>query len=347
MLTPPRRLLASLAVAATLSLVSTPAASAIGSLSALGSVGAAATAGSVGSAGSAGSLAGAGSLGNAGSGGDSGSPGTLGSLGALGSTGSSDQAPRTYDSYVALGDSYAALGDRTRPAGGPAGCARSLANYPNQLDAGDARIGDLTDVTCGGAQIPDLTEPQFPGAPGQLEALDADTDLVTLSIGGNDVGFGLIVGCITKQGPFAGTPDCEAEIGDAVDADIAETFGVGGQIDQVYDAIETASPDATIIATQYMPLMPETGSCAFTDQLNPDDVQWSREVAEAINDAVDAAAARNGHISVLPTDDVDRSACASVDQRWTDFTGIETNTAPMHPTALGQQAMAGAIGAVL
>ena len=70
--------------------------------------------------------------------------------------------------------------------------------------------------------------------------------------------------------------------------------------------------------------------------------------SKEINDAVDAAAERNGHVSVLPTSDIDRSGCADADERWTDFAGGEpTNAAPFHPTALGQEAMAAAIAAAL
>lgn len=263
-----------------------------------------------------------------------------------GLTGSLASVP--YDEYVALGDSYAALGDNTAPAGGPEGCARSLGNYPHQLDQTDMRVGELTDVTCGGAVVADLTEPQLSDAPPQFDALDDTTDLVTLSIGGNDVGFGKIVLCITKKAPFATVPDCEAAIGDDVSADIAALYGQDGPVDDAYDAIAGASPDATVIATQYMPLMPADGiSCAFTDQLNPADVAWARGITEDINDAVDAAATRNGHVSVMPTDTVDRSACAAPDQRWTSFLGTGDNTAPMHPTALGQKAMASAVSAAL
>jgi hypothetical protein len=72
-------------------------------------------------------------------------------------------------------------------------------------------------------------------------------------------------------------------------------------------------------------------------------------VTARINDAVNAAAVRNGHVSVLPVDTtVDRSACGEADERWTDFTGgAPTNAYPMHPTSLGQQAMAQAIAAAI
>lgn len=264
-----------------------------------------------------------------------------GSFAPLGSLGSS-VGTRVYPDYVALGDSYAALGDQQQPDPGVEGCDNSATNYPNQLDA-NPRVGTLIDASCGGAVVDDVLG-------SQVDSLSADTDLVTLSIGGNDVGFAAMVGCITRQGPFANLPPtvtCESQIGARVDAGIAAAYGPGGTIDGVYDAIESRAPFATVVATQYMPLFPATGGCAFTDRLVPADVQWAREVTAKINAAVDAAAERNGHDSVLPTDTVDRSACAPADQRWTDFTGAETNAAPMHPTTLGQAAMAAAIAAAI
>ncbi len=46
----------------------------------------------------------------------------------------------------------------------------------------------LTDVTCGGADTSDPAPSQYPGVAPPLEALSADTDLVTLTFGGNDGG---------------------------------------------------------------------------------------------------------------------------------------------------------------
>lgn len=308
------RLLTTLALAATASLAAAPLASAQSTFEADGTI-------AVSSLGSTADVPGS----------------AAGSLGSL--------AQPAYADYVALGDSYAALGDNTKPAGGPATCARSLGNYPNQLDDADARVGDLTDVTCGGATVPDFTEPRNANVPPQFDSLSADTDLVTLSIGGNDIGFGTMVACLVRQGEFENTPSCrealDEQVNDAIEA-------LEPELDGVYEAIEGASPDARIVTTQYMPLMPPEGeSCTFTEALPEDDVDWAREKTEQLNTAVDDAATRNDHVSVMPIDDVDRSACAPADQRWTDFTGQSTNTAPMHPTALGQGAMAGAIAAAL
>lgn len=272
-------------------------------------------------------------------------PGSVsGSLGSL--------ATPAYADYVALGDSYAAFGDQTEPVvtDGPAArCGRSLTNYPNVLDANPA-IGELTDVSCGGAVTDDLFEEQHTGVPPQIDALGPYTDLVTLSIGGNDVGFGAIVECISGGAP--GAPlDCRGQLDDQVSTAIANVFGKVGAVDKVYAAIKQRSPGATVIATQYLPLLPASNEdgCQFTQFIGVDNLNWAREVTARINDAVNAAAVRNGHVSVLPVDTtVDRSACGEADERWTDFTGgASTNAYPMHPTSLGQQAMAQTIAAAI
>src|SRR5699024_4335137 len=124
-------------------------------------------------------------------------------------------------------------------------------------------------------------------------------------------------------------PSCRAALDDEITDAIAS---LEPELDGVYEAIGDASPDARVVTTQYMPLMPDEGeSCAFTEALPEDDVDWAREKTEQLNAAVDAAY---------------RSAVAPAVERGPPFLG-EPDTAPMHPTALGQEAMAGAIGAAL
>ena len=90
--------------------------------------------------------------------------------------------------YVALGSSMAA-GPGIRPSadGAPFRAGRSARNYPHLVAE---RLGlDLVDVTYSGATTASvLTDPQN-GAPPQADALDASEDLVTVTIGGNDVGY--------------------------------------------------------------------------------------------------------------------------------------------------------------
>lgn len=253
-----------------------------------------------------------------------------------------DAAPR-YARYVALGDSFAALGPTAAPTSGPEACHRSSRNYASLL-AERPDVGELVDVTCGGAETPDMTAPQIAETPPQFDALTGDTDLVTLSIGGNDIGFGAMVECVVQTPRAAAGAPCrdrlELPVTDALD-------GLGDRLDAVYAGIRERSPDARVVTTAYLPLVPADGGCDFVSRMSPGDVTWTRAVTERINRIVTDAAGRAGAEAVLPADARERSACAAPDERYTDFTGVETGSHPMHPTAAGHRAMADAVGAVL
>lgn len=178
-------------------------------------------------------------------------------------------------SYVSLGDSYAAAWGLPLAATQPAaGCDQSDENYPH-LVADEFGL-DLDDRSCGGAVIANVVDtPQSVGgatAPVQSDALDADTDLVTLTIGGNDLGFwqlGQMCIAATAGGPVAGSLDGN------VHASCAEQFVVNTpagpvntletQIDQtVAPALSAAladigarAPHAKVIVVGYPALAPD------------------------------------------------------------------------------------------
>lgn len=244
---------------------------------------------------------------------------------------------------MALGDSFAAFGPTDAPTSGPQACQRSTRNYPAIL-AEDPSVGELVDVTCGGAQTPDLASPQHADTPPQFDALTPDTDLVTLSLGGNDIGFGSIAGCVIRA-PAADTgAQCRDQLEGTVTAELDQ---LGGRLDEAYDGIRERSPDARIVTTGYLPLIPDHGGCEFISGMSPGDVTWTRHIMDRIAMIVDDAADRAGAEVVLPDDADDRHACAPAEERYTDFIGVETGSHPMHPTAAGQQAMARAVADVL
>src|SRR3954463_13481026 len=109
--------------------------------------------------------------------------------------------------YVALGSSFAS-GPGIEPILDP-GCGRSSANYAHLVAE---RLGyELVDVTSGGATVDDvLSRPQAlllgGRVPPQIEALRPDADLVTLTVGGNDVDYLLtLLRCSYRVDP-AGAP---------------------------------------------------------------------------------------------------------------------------------------------
>ena len=89
--------------------------------------------------------------------------------------------------YVALGDSYSAASGVLPPdLAAPLQCLRSIRNYPHVI-AGETGA-QLTDVTCGAADTSHFFTSQYPGVAPQLDAVKSDTQLVTMTIGGNDSG---------------------------------------------------------------------------------------------------------------------------------------------------------------
>ena len=98
-------------------------------------------------------------------------------------------------SYVALGDSYTAGPiipvQQTDPLGLPA--VGPQLSPPRRAALG---VSNFRDPSCSGAETEDMTMPQgvSPGPnPPQFDSLAADTQLVTVGIGGNDIGFSEIV----------------------------------------------------------------------------------------------------------------------------------------------------------
>lgn len=166
-----------------------------------------------------------------------------GLLGLTGLIGSSATAAPPSPTYDALGDSYAS-GYGVPPY---EACGRSQASYAAQLD-GRMRI-ELDDyVACAGATTASLV------AGGQLEALDADTDLVTIQIGGNDIGWSTAVtACL-------GGSDAQcAGVTDLIRSRI--TGSLPALLDGVYAQVAERAPGAEVLVVGYPRLFsPEYGA---------------------------------------------------------------------------------------
>lgn len=90
--------------------------------------------------------------------------------------------------YVALGSSMAAGPGIWPPViGGPIMAQRSARNYPH-LVAKELGL-TLVDSTYSGATTAHVLRDRQYGTPPQIDALDGSETLVTVTIGGNDVGY--------------------------------------------------------------------------------------------------------------------------------------------------------------
>ena len=261
---------------------------------------------------------------------------------------------------VALGDSFASGPLVPVQVERPWGCLRSSNNYAHQV----ARELDLalTDVTCSGADSDDMwdthgvsPEEEFaeygdqfgytghPGNPPQLDALRADTDVVTLQIGGNDIGFGgLATTC--GEGAIRG-PGCRA----AVEAErpferIAET---AGKIRAVLEEIRRRSPEAQIYVLGYSGIFKigETASCPAMG-VGEDDAQYLRGIQEALNAMIESVAEEPERTYSDVTTYVDvygpsagHTACDLPAIRWVEPIVPVNAAAPVHPNLGGMTAV--------
>ncbi|MGH4012375.1 MAG: SGNH/GDSL hydrolase family protein [Pseudonocardiaceae bacterium] len=150
--------------------------------------------------------------------------------------------------YVALGDSYASgVGTRSYyPDSG--GCLRSPFAYP-VLWAKAHPTSSFSFNACSGATTDGLLA-------GQLGRLSADTDVVTVSIGGNDAGFGRVMTTCQVDGPAA----CDRAITAAQDYIAMQ---LPDRLDAAYGAIQHRASAAEVIVLGY-PQLFETGRCANT-----------------------------------------------------------------------------------
>ncbi|GAA4883529.1 SGNH/GDSL hydrolase family protein [Kitasatospora terrestris] len=259
------------------------------------------------------------------------------------------QAASTVD-YVALGDSYSA-GSGVLPLDPSAAllCARSSANYPHVLAA---RAGlNLADVTCGGAQTKDFAGSQYPGVGPQLDALGAGTDLVTMTIGGNDSNtfISAILACGSAGAVTLGFGHpCQSLYGSGfVDTVDNTTYPA---LRAALAAVRAKAPNARVAIVGYPWIVPSEAvpGCFAKMPIASGDIPYLRDLQTHLNAAVKRAAADTGATYVdLSAASDGHDACQPVGTRWVEPVLFGTNFVPVHPNALGEAAMAGRVAAAL
>lgn len=226
--------------------------------------------------------------------------------------------PPTGAEYVGMGDSYASgLGG-----GGPylpgteGGCSRATSGYIEHI-AIDYGLS-LRFAACAGATIKDLWE----GKSAQLNELGPRTRYVTLSIGGNDVGFSSVIkscvggiisqggkGCAAKDTPAANTALEWLRYGR--EPGTYKLPGGHGSIKthlrtpglaELYEAIHVQAPEAQIVAVGYPHLLEgarqpvvdcQVGKILGFDKLtiNSADVEWINSETDSVDNLIRDSAA--------------------------------------------------------
>ncbi|GGJ58690.1 lipase [Streptomyces brasiliensis] len=250
--------------------------------------------------------------------------------------------------YVALGDSYASA--PLVPTQVDATCLRSSQNYPSLV--AQSRSATLTDVSCSGATTADMTGPQSDGVPAQLDALDRGTDLVTVTIGGNDIGFSTVLGTCAQltAGNPAGSPCQSHYAGTGADQITDAVARTAPKVAQVLRGIHHRAPHARVVVVGYPDLFPEDGAGCTSSKvpLAAGDFAWLRDKEKELN-AMLARQARHGGAEYVNTyaPTVGHDLCKPTGERWIETFAPETPAAPVHPNATGESAMATAVQGVL
>jgi len=257
------------------------------------------------------------------------------------------------DTYVALGDSFVA-GPLipVQDTGPTAGCLRSSNNYPSMV-APQTGLPIFKDVSCSGAETDDMTQAQgvSPGPnPPQFDALGLTTGLVTLGIGGNDIGFSDIA--TTCGEAFVTGGSCQNSFDPPLSQRIAET---GPKVDAVLDGIRQRAPQARIVVTNYLPIFPEgpllpgaPEGCPPSMPISPSDVPFLRGIQKELNQMLADQAAANGATYVdAYTAGIGHDACQLPGIRWVEPAIFIPLAAPVHPNIQGMQGVANEVVAAL
>ncbi|MFC9756560.1 SGNH/GDSL hydrolase family protein [Streptomyces sp. NPDC056921] len=254
-------------------------------------------------------------------------------------------------SYVALGDSMAS-GPLIPDITGPVACGRSTHNYPHELAA---RLGAaLTDVTCSGASSKHMTEKQslslldipMGSAPPQFDALRADTDLVTLTIGGNDAGLVGIAQKCTTLDPNA-TPCKEKYNEGGVDQVGQRIAEFAPKLGAVLDSIHQRSPQARVVVTGYG-LYIKPGGCWPLQPVLPVDADFLQGSVDRMNAVIAQQSAAHGAEYIdLATPSKGHDSCQAPSDKWVEGYVPTAAAAPLHPNRNGEANYAAIIGAHL
>jgi len=163
----------------------------------------------------------------------------------------------------------------------------------------------------------------------QVAALDPGTDLVTITIGGNDAGFGSVLRTCTV-GPSDSA--CVAAV------DTAEEFArteLPGRLAQTFSAIRNAAPRAHVVVLGYPRLFELTPGCS--DPLAPNLTRRTKldEGADVLNSVIYKTVVQQPGFGFVDVRDrfAGHSVCSA--DPWINGPSVPSFVGPYHPNQQG------------
>lgn len=252
------------------------------------------------------------------------------------------------NAYIALGDSYGA--GPGIPTVVHSACERSDHNYPS-LVADALPFTSFRDATCSGATTDDMTGTQqtnpYTFVPPQFDALGPDARLVSVTIGGNDIGFSSVATTcaeLSLLNPF-GAPCTDHYTEGGTDALAAAIVAATPKVAAVLQGIHQRAPLAKVVVVGYLDILPVIGpGCPLSVPIASGDIPYLRGVEEQLNRMLATQAILNDATFVdTYSPSIGHDVCQPMGVRWIEGIMPTSPAAPLHPNLLGMQAAAAAV----
>lgn len=254
--------------------------------------------------------------------------------------------------YTAMGDSYSSgVGGDSYDAGTDTStnrCRRSPGAFGRQY-ALSAGIG-VDHIACSGATTATITGTGQYGEPRQLDQIPPSTSTISVTIGGNDIGFGdVLTRCVTPGFSCEGyyNNDDANNLQNVID-DLRPTLAA------TYRQIQAKAPAARVVAVTYPIIFAPGQTCANIGGMSVDDTEWLIDAGNYLDNII-VAAARDAGVQSLDVRYafVGHELCSS--QPWVKSLPIPLPNDHQvfdwrewfHPTTDGYAAIAGRLGAFL
>jgi len=222
--------------------------------------------------------------------------------------------------YVALGDSYSSGLGAGSYISSSGSCDRSTVAY-SALWASAYHPASYVSVACAGATTSSVIS-------GQLSALSSQTTLVSITVGGNDVGFESVMEtCVLES-----TSSCVSAVSTA---ESQASTTLPGKMDRVLSAISAAAPNAWVVVLGYPALydLPRSSICIG---LSTTDRNALNQGASVLNQVIQAAAARHGDVFGDVRGTFSGHQICDGGSSWLHSVNIFDISESYHPTAAGQ-----------
>lgn len=234
--------------------------------------------------------------------------------------------------YAALGDSVAAGAGL---AGGTVPCDRSSESYPYSVAQSTGL--PLQHLACTGAKIDEglYDEQSRSGTvqPAQIQQafMGGTPSLVTITIGANDARWTQFI----RQCYYI-------RCGYAVDSARFAAYLVDMKLElnvalAKIHSLSSGSPPQVILTGYYQPFS-NTATCTGTDRLTTAEIIWLNRRTELLNQAISGTVSKYSFADFAPVSFAGHDICSA--DPWIQSA---SDTAPFHPTATGQAAIARAV----